>query len=75
MNNYCNRLKFPTLSVDLTSYKKEHRNQIRAPKDILGADIEHVLASVGVKVSWVEVFFLGKDADHTIHCDGHELDD
>ena len=75
MNNYCNKLNFPNLNVDLTSHKKENRNQIRVPKDILGTDIKHVLDSVGVKVSWVEVFFLGKDADHTIHCDGHELDD
>ena len=75
MNNYCNKLKFPHLNIDLTSYKKENRNQIRVPKDILGTDIENILASVGMKIEWAEVFFLGKDADHTIHCDGHELDD
>jgi hypothetical protein len=75
MNNYCNKLNFPKLNIDLTSYKTEYRNHIRAPKDILGADIEHILYNVGIKVHWVEAFFLGKGADHTVHCDGHELDD
>ena len=75
MNNYCNKLSLPNLNIDLTSYKKEHRNQIRVPKEILGADIETILHNVGVKVEWAEVFFLGNGADHTIHCDGHELDD
>jgi hypothetical protein len=75
MNNYCNKLKFPTLNVDLTPYKKERRNQIRVPLDIFGSDVEAILDNLGLKIQWVEVFFLGKGADHSIHCDGHELDD
>jgi hypothetical protein len=75
MNNYCTKLKFPNLNVDLTSYRKEHRNHIRAPKDIMGSELDDILLSVGIKLFWVEAFYLGKNADHTIHCDGHELDD
>jgi len=76
MNKYCSKLNFPvTVLVDLLTYKTDQRNHIRAPKDIMGVELNNILLTVGIKLFWVEAFYLGKDADHTIHCDGHELDD
>ena len=75
MNQYCNKLNFPiNVTTDLTVYKTECRNHIRVSKDIMGDKLNEILLSVGVKLFWVEAFYLGKNSDHTIHCDGHELD-
>lgn len=74
MNQYCNYLNFPYIDVDLTVYKKNKRNHVRGPKDILGEELNSVLHKLNIDIQWVEVFYLGDDADHTIHCDGHELD-
>lgn len=76
MNKYCSKLNFPVkLNLDLTEYKVGQRNHVRGPQDILGLDLERILNAVGIKIDWVEIFYLGNSADHTIHCDGHELDD
>jgi thioredoxin reductase len=42
---------------------------------MLGAEVDKLLATVGLEIQWLEVFYLGKNSDHSIHCDGHELDD
>ena len=74
MNPYCNYLNFPHIDVDLSIYKKNKRNQIRVVKDIMGVELNDILQKFNIGVQWVEVFYLGDDADHSIHCDGHELD-
>jgi hypothetical protein len=74
MNQYCNYLNFPHIDVDLSIYKKNKRNHVRGPKDILGVELNDTLHKLNIGIQWVEVFYLGDDADHTIHCDGHELD-
>ena len=74
MNPYCNYLNFPHIDVDLSIYKKNKRNQIRVVKDIMGVELNDILQKFNIGIQWVEVFYLGDDADHTIHCDGHELD-
>jgi hypothetical protein len=74
MNPYCNYLNFPHIDVDLSIYKKNKRNQIRVVKDIMGVELNDILQKFNIGIQWVEVFYLGDDADHSIHCDGHELD-
>lgn len=74
MNQYCNKLNFPLPTIDLTPYTSDHRTHVRVARDILGKEIDDLLASVDLKIQWVEAFYLGPGADHTVHCDGHELD-
>ena len=74
MNPYCNYLNFPHIDVDLSIYKKNKRNQIRVVKDIMGVELNDILQKFNIGIQWVEVFYLGDNADHSIHCDGHELD-
>jgi hypothetical protein len=75
MPQYFNQLNFPVkITKDLSEYKSEKRTHVRAPKNIMGEEIDKILAGVGLKIHWVEIFYLNKGADHTIHCDGHELD-
>tara|TARA_R110000868_G_scaffold2429_1_gene17981 strand:- start:539 stop:1084 length:546 start_codon:yes stop_codon:yes gene_type:complete len=74
MNSYCNYLNFPHIDIDLSIYKKNKRNQIRVIKDIMGVELNDILHKLNIDIQWVEVFYLGFDSDHTIHCDGHELD-
>jgi hypothetical protein len=74
MNAYCNYLNFPHIDIDLSVYKKNKRNQIRVPKDVIGVELNNILHKLNISIQWVEVFYLGPDADHSIHCDGHELD-
>jgi hypothetical protein len=74
MNPYCNYLNFPHIDVDLSFYKKNKRNHVRGPKDIMGEELNNILHKLNINIQWVEVFYLGSDSDHTIHCDGHELD-
>jgi hypothetical protein len=74
MNSYCNYLNFPHIDVDLSVYKKNKRNQIRVVKDIMGVELNVILDKLDIGIQWVEVFYLGDGADHSIHCDGHELD-
>lgn len=75
MNNYVERLNFPVPNgLDLSVFKKGNRSHIRTSPDIFGSEVEKLLNRVGVKVRWVEAFYLGENMDHTIHCDGHELD-
>ena len=74
MNPYCNYLNFPHINIDLSTYKKNKRNQIRVSKDIMGIELNDILYKLNIGIQWVEVFYLGPDADHSIHCDGHELD-
>jgi len=81
MNPYCSYLNFPLIDVDLSSYKTDrkdinglNRNHVRGPGDIMGQEISDILSRVGIEIRWVEIFYLGAGADHTIHCDGHELD-
>ena len=74
MNPYCNYLNFPHIDVDLSIYKKNKRNQIRVVKDIMVVELNDILQKFNIGIQWVEVFYLGDDADHSIHCDGHELD-
>lgn len=75
MNPYLEKLKFPDPpEIDLTPYRTGQRSHTRAPKGILGEDLDKILANVGVRIRWVEVFYLNHYADHSIHCDGHELD-
>ena len=40
----------------------------------MGEEVDKILAAVGLRMHWVEVFYLAAGSDHTIHCDGHELD-
>ena len=77
MNQYCNHLNLPVnVSVDLLSYKKDTRNHVsRVPIDSMGTELSEILLKLDIVIEWVEIFYLGKDRDHTIHCDGHELDD
>lgn len=74
MNQYIEKLNFPVPDVNLVVYKSDHRSHTRAPRDILGAEIDRLLAAVNVRIRWVEAFYLGPGADHSIHCDGHEFD-
>ena len=74
MNPYCSYLNFPHINIDLSTYKKNKRNHVRASKDIMGEELNNILHKLNINIQWVEVFYLGDDADHTIHCDGHELD-
>jgi hypothetical protein len=60
--------------MDLSVYKKNKRNQIRVIKDIMGVELNDILQKFNIGIQWVEVFYLGEGADHSIHCDGHELD-
>jgi hypothetical protein len=77
MNPYCSHLNLPVnLNVDLLSYKKDTRNHVsRVPIDSMGAELSEILSKLNIEIQWVEIFYLGKDRDHSIHCDGHELDD
>lgn len=81
MNPYCSYLSFPPVEVDLSAYKTDkkdinglNRNHARGPSDIMGNQTGNILSKVGIEIRWVEVFYLGPGADHTIHCDGRELD-
>jgi len=74
MNQYCNYLNFPHIDVDLSIYKKNKRNQIRVFRDIMGVELNDILDKLNIDIQWVEVFYLGDNANHSIHCDGHELD-
>jgi hypothetical protein len=81
MNPYCSYLNFPLIKRDLSEYKVDkkdrtgnYRNHTRGPQNIMGDEINILLSKVGLSIRWVEVFYLGPNADHTIHCDGHELD-
>jgi hypothetical protein len=53
MNTYCNYLNFPYIDVDLTVYKKNKRNHVRGPKDILGAELNSVLHKLNIDIQWV----------------------
>lgn len=76
MNKYCSKLNFPVkITADLSEYKVGQRNQVRVFKDVMGADLNNLLLNCNVEIEWVEVFYLGAGADHTIHCDGHELNE
>ena len=76
MPKYYNQLDFPvTITDKVSKYKAENRNQVRASKNMLGAEVDKRLAAAGLEILWLEVFYLGKNSDHSIHCDGHELDD
>ena len=77
MNPYCSHLNLlVNLNVDLSSYKKGTRNHVsRVPIDSMGAELSELLSKLNIEIQWVEIFYLGKDRDHSIHCDGHELDD
>jgi YHS domain-containing protein len=75
MPQYFDQLNLPVKIIkDLSEYKSEKRTHVRGPKNIMGDEVDKILASVGLKIQWVEIFYLNKGADHTIHCDGHELD-
>ena len=60
--------------MDLSVYKKNKRNQIRVSRDIMGVELNNILDKLNIGIQWVEVFYLGDNANHSIHCDGHELD-
>lgn len=76
MPRYFNKLNFPVkITRDLSEYKSERRTHVRGPRDIMGEEVDKILASVGLRMQWVDVFYLAAGADHSIHCDGHELDD
>ena len=77
MNQYCNHLNLPVnVSIDLLSYKKVNRNHVsRIPVDSMGKELSEILLKLNIEIEWVEIFYLGKNGDHTIHCDGHEIDD
>ena len=74
MNQYCNYLNFPHINMDLSVYKKNKRNQIRVSRDIMGVELNDILDKLNIGIQWIEVFYLGDNANHSIHCDGHELD-
>lgn len=75
MNPYFSKLKFPdNINFDLFQYKKDKRNHIRSSKDAFGKEIGKILTDCQVSIHWIEAFYLGDFADHSIHCDGHELD-
>jgi hypothetical protein len=77
MNNYCRKLDAPfsIKNVDFISYKKDLRNQVRCSNEIIEQDFHKWLAkTASAKVYWTEVFYLSPNFDHSIHCDGNELD-
>jgi hypothetical protein len=75
MNPYFSKLNFPdNVNYDVFQYKKDRRNHIRSDKNAFGKEIEDLLSDLKIKIHWIEAFYLGNFADHSIHCDGHELD-
>jgi hypothetical protein len=77
MNNYCRKLNLPfeLPLIDFSAYKKFPRNQIRCSNDLIGSKFSQWLAeSANAQLYWSEIFYLAPNADHSIHCDGNELD-
>lgn len=75
MNSYLEKLNFSIPdNLDLSSFRIGNRAHTRTTPDSFGFDVEQSLKEVGIKVRWIEAFYLAPGTDHTVHCDGHELD-
>jgi hypothetical protein len=77
MNAYCKKLILPfeLPVIDFSNFKKFPRNQAPCSIDLIGKDfIKWLSASASARLQWAEIFYLAPGQDHSIHCDGSELD-
>jgi hypothetical protein len=77
MNTYCRKLILPfeLPAINFSNFKKFPRNQVACSIDLIGKDFPSWLSSsAGARLQWAEIFYLAPGQDHSIHCDGNELD-
>ena len=76
MNQFCNPLSVPVsiADIDWSQYKKGRTNQVLCSSNIAGEEFISWLASIGLQIFWLEIFYIAPYTSHPIHCDGHELD-